>query len=785
MRRIIIRNVWILLLFFLAGSQTLFAQTKETLSQRIRGIVTDKASGEPLYGVTVMLDNQSTGTTTNGEGRFVLNDVPIGRHDVVVSYIGYQTGIIKEVLVGSAKEINLDITLTENVIELDELVIRPQVNKSESQNKMALLGAQMFSVEEASRFAGGMDDPARLVSSYAGVAIPHASNNGISIHGNAPSLLQWQLEAIEIPNPNHFADADALGGGFLSGLSSNVLGNSDFFIGAFPAEYSNAVSGVFDMRLRNGNSQKYQHTFQFGVLGIDFASEGPISKKHNSSYIINYRYSTTSLVEKIKGKEGMGGTLGYQDLNFKVNLPTTKAGTFSLWGIGLIDKVDPILDDPADWKYLDDGILTGAKQKSGAAGLSHRYLFGNKKTSLHTTLAVTHLDSHIDEEFCDPDEKRSPRTDMIANTTNLVFTSAVNHKFGSRHTNKTGVTFTNISYDMSLDFTPLFGNPLENYTGSEGGTTLISAYSSSRINLGQRFILTAGITTQHFALNKNTTIEPRVGLKWQASSRNSFAIGYGLHSRMEKPDVYFVKDNNGNQSNRNLDFTKSRHFMLSYTYRISDDMNLKIEPYYQSLYEVPVTADGSYSILNRKDFYITQTLVSKGKGRNYGIDLTFEKYLTRGIYYMVTGSVFESKYRGGDGNWYNTRYNRNFIVNGLIGKEWMLGRDMLSVNLKASVMGGQRYTPVDETATLAHPDKEVQYDETKAFSNQFPPMFIGDFSISYRMNRKRVAHEFAAKSINATGEKDYKGHRYNIKTQKIEPYMNATSMFNISYRIEF
>ena len=480
----------------------------------------------------------------------------------------------------------------------------------------------------------------------------------------------------------------SLGGGFLSGLSSNVLGNSDFFIGAFPAEYNNAVSGVFDMKLRNGNNQKYQHTFQLGVLGIDFASEGPISKEHYSSYIINYRYSTTSLIEKIRGPERMGGTLGYQDLNVKFNFPTKKAGTFSLWGIGLINEVVPIAEDPSSRIYMDDGVLGSVKQSSGAAGLSHRYLFENRKTSLNTTLAVTHFDSHVDEEFYDLNENRSPRTDMIANTTNLVFSSSVNHKFGARHTNKTGVSLTNINYDMNLDFTPIFGNPLENFANSDGRMNLVSAYSSSKINIGGRFTLTAGVTAQHLALNNHTTIEPRVGLKWQATPKSSFAAGYGLHSRMEKPDVYFVKDANENQPNRDLGFTKSHHTMFSYNYRISEDMNLRIEPYYQYLYDVPVTENGSYSILNRQDFYMTELLVSDGRGRNYGVDLTFEKYLTRGIYYMLTASLFNSEYRGGDGNWYDTRYNRKYIVNGLVGKEWMLGRNVLGVNLKTTIMGG-------------------------------------------------------------------------------------------------
>lgn len=779
------RKITFITMALLILSQVVYTQNTTELTQTIRGVVRDNDSEELLQSAMVKLEGTSIGVTTDEEGTFVLSQVPIGRHTVSVNYLGYETSIIKEILVGSAKEVYLEVGLVQKPIELQGLVVRPQINKAKPLNEMALVGGQMFSVEEASRFAGGMDDPARLASSYAGVATPSVSNNGISVRGNAPSLLQWRLEGVEIPNPNHFADVDVLGGGFLSALSSNVLGNSDFMNGAFPAEYNNAVSGVFDMKLRNGNNQNYEHTFQLGVLGIDFASEGPISKKQRSSYLLNYRYSTTQLVEKIRGKEDMGGTLGYQDLNIKLNFPTQRAGVFSLWGVGFIDKVEPILEDFGKWKYLDDGCLTGAKQKSGAGGLSHKYLFGNKKTSLNTTLAITYLGNNIDEEVVDLDANRSPRTDMTLNTTNLVFTSFVNHKFGARHTNKTGVTVTNIDYDMNLDFTPTFGDPLANYAKAAGNTTLISAYSNSKVAIGRNFMLSIGLNMQHLALNKNTTIEPRTSLKWQATSKSSLAVGYGLHSRMEKPDVYFVKDANGNQPNRNLDLTKSHHFILSYNYRISDNMNLRVEPYYQYLFDVPVTPEGSFSILNRDHYYLTELLVNEGKGRNYGMDVTFERYFQRGLYYMVAASLFNSEYRAADTSWYNTKYNRRFILNGLIGKEWMFKRDVLGVNLKLTLMGGKRYSPVDEAATMAHPDKEVQYDETRMYAEQFSPMFIGDFSISYKMNRKHVAHEFAIKSVNATKQKEYKEHKYNIQTDVIEPYRPKTSMFNISYRIEF
>src|SRR5690606_8098941 len=299
----------------------------------------------------------------------------------------------REMLVNSGKSPFLTIALDPATVQLEDLEVETQGNRDQPLNDMALLGGRQISVEEASRYAGSMDDPGRLVGAMAGVAPTHLSSNGVSVRGSAPALLQWRLEGVEIPNPNHFADLEALGGGFLSALSPNVLGNSDFFQGAFPAEYNNAIAGVFDMRLREGNKKTFQHAIQFGVLGVDLSSEGPISKEQGSSYLFNYRYSTTKLLENLRGKEDMGGTLGYQDFNIKLSFPTERYGDFKIWGIGLMDEVEPILENSENWSYMEEGFLAAAKQRSGAAGLGHDVRFSNGSTSLHTHVAFTHLES--------------------------------------------------------------------------------------------------------------------------------------------------------------------------------------------------------------------------------------------------------------------------------------------------------------------------------------------------------------------------------------------------------
>ena len=756
--------------------------------QNIRGTVRDAVSDIPLPYGSVVLKNTvlPTGVATDSLGNFIFRDIPVGRYDIEVSYVGYDPVIIQEILLTSAKEVVLDINLQENSTVLGEVVVRPTVNKSQPMNKMALSGARMLSVEEAGRYAGGFDDPARLASAFAGITT-NIGDNGIVVRGNAPKFLQWRLEDIEIPNPNHFAEVAGFGGGGLTALSSQVLGNSDFFTGAFPAEYGNALSGVFDIKLRTGNNERRESTAQIGVIGIDVASEGPFKKEGSASYLFNYRYSTFALMSGFlpDGADAMR----YQDLSFKLNFPTKRAGTFSVWGIGLIDRNgEDAKTDKEDREYSDDKEAFESKLYMGAMGVAHRISLNNNaywKTTLAAT--VNGIDTHTEQM----DDRLQLQPENVINKTNLnvVLSSYINKKFGARHTNRTGITVTGLMYDMLLKNADPVPGPMQTLVDENGTSTLVSAYTHSLISLAEQWMLTAGLHGQYFTLNKHYSIEPRLGLRFNISGNQSLSLSYGLHSRLELLNYYFTRNEAGEYINKNLDFTRAHHFVLSYDRNLGNNCHLRVEPYVQQLYDVPVIADSSYSFLNLKDeWFVNNQLVNTGKGINYGIDLTFERFMSQGYYFMFTASLFNSRYRGGDNVWRNTRFNRNYLFNFLIGKEWMVGRtkqNMFSANVRLSYQGGDRYSPVDEQATSDRPDKEVQYDEYNAFSKQLSPIFLSHFTVSYKINRKRVAHEFAIKVLNATGYEEYFGHGYNFKTHQVEEMREGIIMPNISYKIEF
>lgn len=755
----------------------------EKPTQTVRGIVLDSKTNAPIEFTTVRIMNVgSLGSTTDSLGRFRIDNVPVGRCNIQTSYVGYNTNIFNEIPVTSSKEVYMEITLDENIHSLAEVVIQPEIKKDKPLNAMAITGGRMISMEEAGRFANGFDDPARLSSAFAGVA-GDVGTNAVAIRGNSPQFTQWRLEGVEIPNPTHFADLTGLGGGFLSALSTQVIGNSDFYNGAFPSEYSNALSGIFDMQIRNGNNQKYEHTFQLGILGIDLASEGPISRKHGSSYIFNYRFSTTSLAT------GNDMNLKYQDLSFKLNFPTRKAGTFSIWGIGLIDRYKPEAIDRDEWETQGDRQSGNTAFDKAAGGLTHKYLI-NADTYIRSSLAATYSKDRTRADQMTEDDKLVHVGDIRNSKWDIVFNSYLNKKFNSNHINRTGITVTGLQYDLDYKISPNFGLdvPMEQISKGNGGSCVLSAYSSSVINLSNHLTTSLGITAQYFTLNKNWTVEPRAALKWSFNPKHALALAYGLHSRREKLDYYFVEQeaNEKTESNRYLDFSKAHHFGLTYDWNINSYMHLKVEPYYQYLFRIPVEENSSFSIINHQSFYLDRILKNRGSGVNYGIEITLEQYMKNGFYYMITASLFKSKYKAGDNIWRNTRLDKNYLLNILAGKEWMVGRNkqnVLSLNGRIFFQGGDRYTPVDEGKSMIEHD--IKFDETRAYSKKFDPSINGDISFSYKINKKKISHEFSIKMLNVGMRTGMHFYQYNEKTHKIEKKDGSGLIPNISYKIYF
>ncbi|HEX6334011.1 MAG TPA: TonB-dependent receptor [Flavisolibacter sp.] len=774
-------------LLFLA---CLAAGGQEALKQTVKGIITDADSKMPLAGATVSIGEQSTITDSTGE--FQLANVAIGRSQLSVSMVGYDSKKT-EVIVNSGKEVYLAIPLVENIRQMDAIKIVARRNRSKPLNEFASASARSFSVEETKRYPAAVYDPARMAMNYAGVANNGDGNNDIVVRGNSPKGVLWRLEGIEIPNPNHFG---ALGnsGGPISMLSSSTLGASDFYTGAFPAEFGAALSGAFDINFRTGNKDKREYAFMIGGMGIEAAAEGPFKKGSAASYLVNYRYSTLAL---LSGFLDIGGVLPeYQDLSFKLNVPTKRAGTFTLFGLGGLNTAskDPAKDS-TKWNDDDPNFVLNGKGRMGVAGLVHQY-FINERSYIRTTLSPSVNGYREIVDSLNP----SSHYDLVSlsrtDNQDLNFRASVvyNNKINANHTVRAGVLENHMRYRYSLRYFDEADDTWRETLSGKGSANYYQAFAMWKYRVNALVTVNTGVHASHFDLNGTGTIEPRMSVTLQPGKNQVVTLAAGIHAKPEHLSTYLYVPNGtpaGTYPNRELEIPKAAHIVLSYEKGFRNGFRLKAESYYQHLYDVPVEEkqDSYFSMLNAAAIYDLLdigTLASEGTGTNYGIDITLEKPFSRNYYALVTGSVYRSRYTNFSGNEFNTRFNREYQVNLISGREWKtgrLGKNIIGLNGKVLASGGMKESPIDLEASRTR--GKVQYVTNEYYSVAGDIYARFDVGFSYKINKRHSTHIISLDIQNITNRKNLYFSWYDNDNETVKKVYQLGFFPIFNYRIEF
>jgi len=773
-------------------------------AQTIKGQLIDAQSEMPLIGATVELLTVEPvkGTTTDMDGYFTLSDVPPGRHNLRLSYLGYEPRQLPNVLVTAGKEVLLDLSLEESINDLETVTVTARTNPGESINEMSTVSSQTFTAESVNRFAGGRADVSRMASNLAGVATSDDSRNDIVIRGNSPAGLLWQLEGIPIPNPNHFSTLGTTGGP-VSALNPNMLANSDFATSAFAAEYGNALSGVFDLQLRKGNRDRYEFMAQLGTFsGIEAMAEGPLNDK-GGSFVISFRNSFVGFADAIGIPIGTNATPDYRDLTFNVDFGNSKIGKFSLFGIGGTSNIDflGIETDSTDL-FANPGRNAYADSYFGVLGLRHNLITGDN-TYLRTVISG----SVQGGEFSEFDLLNEDGADGLLftsaddQTTRYSLKTYLNSKLSNRLTVRTGLQAESIGLRTVVDDRD--GQPdrdqdgirdLDRLRDFDGDFGIYQAFGQARYRVSEKTTINAGLHAQYFSLSEAFALEPRLGLRIQTTDKLALTAGYGLHSQTPALPVFFFRDlNTGDaDANQDLGFQRAHHFVVGGDLAFAPNWRLKTEVYYQSLFDIPVdNFPSSFSVLNAgADFVFPErgSLVNEGTGTNYGAEVTLEHYFANNWYMLLTASVFESTYEGSDGIERNTAFGNNYVFNLLAGREWAFGKDKrhrFTINGKLTSSGGRPYSPVDLVASQAL-ETDIR-DETLAFSERYDDYFRVDlkFGVQFNSPSKKFSQSFFIDFQNLTNNENIFQQRYNPVTGEINTILQSGFFPDIQYRVQF
>lgn len=763
----------------------------------IRGAVLDQQSEMPLVGATVQLvqpEGQTPiGAMTDANGVFVLKNVPVGRQAIRVSYLGYEPLTVPNILLTVGKEAQLDLRMQESLSSLGEVVVTATVDKDRPVNELATISARQFNTEEVQRFSGGSNDVSRLVTNFAGVAAANDSRNDIVIRGNSPVGVLWRIEGVPVPSPNHFATLGTTGGP-VSALNPNMIRNSDFLTSAFPAEYGNATAGVFDIGFRQGNQERFEFTAQLAAFsGLEAMAEGPINNRQGT-FVVSYRHSFVEVADAAGINVGTTATPRYKDLTFNIDFGHSKFGRFSLFGLGGTSDIDFLGNDiTEDDLWAEPNEDAYSTSKLGIVGLKHNLLIGDN-TYLRTIVSGSHAATTYDVDRDKDGESRKHVLSFDDATTDFRVSSFVNHKFDARSTLRAGVLYQQFNldvFDRSRERTPDWVP----FRAFDGQMHLLSGFAQSQWRVTPRLTLNAGLHAQHLTFNSTSSIEPRTAVNYQLSPKQTLSAGYGLHGQMQPLPILLYEeqlpDGSLTRSNKDLDFTRSHHFVLGYDLKPDANWHAKLEVYYQRLTDVPVERTPSeFSLLNTgADFGFPEkgSLVNEGSGENLGLELTVEKFFSNGWYGLLTGSLFDSKYTGSDGVERNTAFNGNYVLNVLAGKEFKFGRNRqnaFTLDTRLSTAGGRPYTPVDLDASIAA-QQEVLTDNY--FGERHSDYFRWDIKVGYRLNstKRRMTQHFFLDFQNVTNHQNVFQQRFSPARGSINTVYQRGFFPDVLWRVQF
>ena len=769
-----------LLLLISLFSSTIFAQQTQTL----RGKITDLDTQKPIEKASILIDNEKSGTLSDINGEFSFTKIPVGRHQLHISCVGYEAQTLVELLLESGKELVLDVKLKENSKQLAEAVVKaPSPNLAG-----AVTSIQNITIEQVMRYPATFFDPARLAQTFAGVINDNDQANGMVIRGNSPNGMQWRLEGVEIVNPNHlsnagtFSDRATQNAGGTNILSAQLLGNMNFLTGAFPAEYGNALSGVMDMRLRAGNNQKHEFTTQLGLIGVDLAAEGPLSAKKQGSYLVNYRYSFTGLLG-LMGIDFGGEKISFQDISFNIALPTAKAGKFTIFGmLGNSSNIFETQRDASQWKYEKDAYDISFKGKMGVGGITHQKNIG-KNAVWHSVLAYSGLNNQRLGYLLNASNYNSTLAESNTITKEKIsFTTDLTKKISQNQVLKAGVFITQ-QYD---NITNHYTN--ENFKGL-AYSVIFQPYINLSTNLNSKLKVNVGIHHLSYSLNKYISTEPRISMHYAISPKQNLGLAYGLHSQLQMPQVYFADILNSATSKVELGLTKAHHIVLSHQYWINKSAYFKTELYYQKLFNVPIVAAANnmysdFSALNLIENFVSQKLTNAGTGQNYGVELSFQKYLTKGFFMLSNLSLYNSTYQGNDGIERSTRFNGNHIFNLTIGKEWVRKQNQIwGTNARVVWLGGLRDTPIDVAASTKA--QKTVYVANEAFTIKQQDFFRPDVRVYWRKSKKSYSRVVSLDIQNVANVQNIAFSYYDFLQKQIVKKYQLGMIPMLNYRWEF
>ena len=698
----------------------------------ISGRVYDPISNEPLGFATILIRETPMGTYSDSLGNYEIKNLNPGEYNIEARYTGYKTQVKFEITITNSRPTELNFALEPEAKMVDEVkIIASPFNKTEE----SPVSIRTIGVNEIARNPGGNRDISKVIQSLPGVASTVAFRNDIIIRGGAPNENRFYLDGIEVPNINHFSTQGSSGGP-VGLINVDFIREVDFYTGAFPVSRGNSLSSVMDIKLKNGREDRIGGRLTLGSSDLGLTIEGPIGKK--TTFLVSGRKSYLQWLFKVLALPFLPD---YNDFQFKSRTKFDDKNELTVIGLGAIDlfKLNTKADSTdsqryilgqlpvnnqwnytvgAAWKhFLEKGFFTVVASRNMLNNRAYKYL-GNDESS-QANLLLDYRSKEIENKL---------RGEYTWRDKGFKVNSGINLEY-AKYTNKTFNKITTPTGVQTIDFS------------STLNFVKYGAFGQASKSLFQdRLILSLGLrldgnTYSSKMANVLNQASPRFSASYSFLKNFSLNFNTGIYYQLPAYTVMGYRDSQGvlvNQVN-DLAYIRSTHFVGGLEYNYSQTGKVSAEGFYKIYDNYPLLVRDQISLANLGgNFGVigNEPVVSKSKGRSYGIELLAQQKLWKGFFGILAYTWVRSEFTDGTGIYKPSAWDSQHLISLTGGykfkRNWEIGA-------KWRFNAGSPYTPYNLTESSLIANWDVRgsgiLDYSQLNSKRTTPVHNLDFRI--------------------------------------------------------
>ena len=742
MRVISVKNILSLLLVL---PTLLFSQ----IDGSINGYIYDSKSQLPLLGANVIIEGTEKGAISDENGFFEITNISPKSYNLSVSYVGYQSKKIFNIIIKSKGNQTLEILLVESSEELEEIILYESPFKKSVETPLSV---NTFSRVEIESYPGADNDVTKVVQSMPGLS-PSVGGfrNDIIIRGGAPNETVYYLDEIEIPNINHFSTQGSAGGP-QGMINISFIDEVTLSTSAFGVEYDNPLSGVLQFNQKNGNPKEISGNFRFGASDSAITIEGPFSKSEDNktTFIFSARKSYLQFLFELIG---LPIRPDYWDFQWKVNHKIDDYNSINFIGLGAID--DFSVEAPDDFDFTQQSFLEQVpiiQQNSTTTGISWIRKFKEKKGQFILALSTNKLKNifsrYVDNENLNGlyfrNDSHEWETKLRLKTVNYVNDWKISWGGNIQYSdyfNNTSDLYNQAEYITKFNFYKygLFGNISKSFFENKLDVSIGIRSDEDTFSSGSK--LTNNLSPR---LSTSLSISKDRRLKWNSS--------LGTYYKIPVYTVLGFKNNLGEFANQDAQYTKSNHFVTGFDYALGNASKISVEGFLKKYDQFPISVVDGVSLANKgADFEVlgNENIITVGKGKTRGIEFLFQQKLTNNFYGIFSYTFFKSEFTDINGNYlpsvWDSKHLSSFSGGYKLKKNW-------EISSRWRFSGKTPYVPYDLDASLAnYPNMILDYSELGNVK-------LGNFSqvdirFDKKWNKENISINFFIEILNLLAQK--------------------------------